>query len=232
ARDPARLRRDRPPGAGRALRCPAAPAPPRAAPDRAGGGLGLQDDLRAREPPDRPRASLSPALLAARHAGGLRRRRAGGGPLSPMTGRLGAPGARICRNRPARGPTYGGCVGLTGVAIVASLLLSLPIGSNASRLLLAAVMVSAWYGGLGPGLVATALGATTGTLVSLPSEYGGSSTPATLVPLSAFLLEAAVICVLATVLRAAQHRAEALAVSEQAARSQVEATAQRPRDVR
>src|SRR5262245_3662814 len=148
---------------------------------------------------------------------------------------IGLPGAQDAAAAPRRSrgrvAPYAVAAGVTGLAIVASLLLGLPIDSNAFPLLLAAVMVSAWYGGLGPGLIATALGATTGTLVSLPSEYGGTSAPATLVPLAAFLLEAAVICVLSTVLRASQHRAEALAVSEQAARGQVEATAQRLREL-
>src|SRR5262245_44448214 len=111
------------------------------------------------------------------------------------------------RRRTGRVAPYAVAAGVTGLAVVGSLPPGLPIDSNAFPLLLAAVMVSAWYGGLGPGLVATTLGATTGTLVSLPSEYGGTTAPATLVPLTAFLLEAAVICVLATVLRAAQHRA-------------------------
>jgi PAS domain S-box-containing protein len=125
---------------------------------------------------------------------------------------------------------YAIAVGITGLAILTSLLLNLPIDSNAFPLLLAAVMVSAWYGGLGPGLVSTLLGATTGTLVSLPPAYSTSGTP-DVVPVGAFLLEAAVICVLSTVLRGARRRAEALAVSEQAARSEVEATAQRLRDL-
>src|SRR5262249_20903856 len=126
---------------------------------------------------------------------------------------------------------YAVAVGVTGLAIVTSLVLGLPIDSNAFPLLLAAVMVSAWYGGLGPGVVATLLGASTGTLVSLPPAYSVSGGTATVVPVAAFLLEAGVICVLSTVLRAAQYRAEALAVSEQAARSEVEATAQRLRDL-
>ncbi len=136
------------------------------------------------------------------------------------------PPARLSRLTP-----YGVAVGVTALAILASLSLGLPIDANAFPLLLAAVMVSAWYGGLGPGLVSTLLGATTGTLVSLPPAYTTGAGPARVVPLAAFLLEAVVICGLSTVLRASQRRAEALAVSEQTARSEVEATAQRLRDL-
>src|SRR5881296_1715280 len=46
----------------------------------------------------------------------------------------------------------------TAAALVLSLALEPRIGVSSFVLLFAAVMVSAWYGGLGPGLLATALG--------------------------------------------------------------------------
>jgi PAS domain S-box-containing protein len=159
-------------------------------------------------------------------------------PLSPksceasMSGGLGNRG-RGSEARPlalrSRVTPYAVAVGVTALAILVSLLLDLPIDAYAFPLLLATVMVSAWYGGLGPGLVSTLLGATTGTLVSLSPAYSAGGAPSSIVPLAAFLLEALVICGLSTVLRAAQRRAEALAVSEKAARGEVEATAQRLR---
>src|SRR5262249_3344214 len=79
------------------------------------------------------------------------------------------------------------------LGILIPLLRGLPIDANDFPLLLAAVLVSAWYGGVGPGLLATAFGALTGTVVSLPA-HTLSPTPSPIVPLGGFLLEALVIC--------------------------------------
>ncbi len=73
--------------------------------------------------------------------------------------------------------------------------------ASAFPLLLAAVLVSAWYGGLGPGLLATALGASTGPIFSLAAVYSLGSSPSEVLPLSAFLLEALLICGITVVLR-------------------------------
>ncbi len=124
---------------------------------------------------------------------------------------------------------YAVAVGISAVAILISRLLGLPIHAGAYPLLLVAVMFSAWYGGLGPGLLATALGAATGTLFEV---YSSSASPRHgIAELNGFVLEALVICGLSVFLRSAQRRADALVVSEQAARSEVEATAQRLRDL-
>ena len=54
---------------------------------------------------------------------------------------------------------YGAAVASSGVALLLALV-SIPLlGNDASELHLASVMFSAWYGGLGPGLLATGLGA-------------------------------------------------------------------------
>ncbi|HEY6415443.1 MAG TPA: GAF domain-containing protein, partial [Acidimicrobiales bacterium] len=118
---------------------------------------------------------------------------------------------------------------IAAVACGGSILLSLRLGlltdAAGFPLLLGAVMLSAWYGGLGPGLLATGLGAVAATFVTWPA----TALALTLVSLGAFLLEAAVICALVTVLRSAQERAQRLAESEQAARAEVEANARRLR---
>jgi PAS domain S-box-containing protein len=98
-------------------------------------------------------------------------------------------------------------------------------------LFLAAVMLSAWYGGLGPGLLATAVGAAAGTLVLSPTPLTGQAGLSALVGLGVFVLEALVISSLSAALHGAQRRAEGLAASEQAARAEVEATARRLRQL-
>jgi PAS domain S-box-containing protein len=118
---------------------------------------------------------------------------------------------------------YALAVAASGGSIVLSERLGLLTDAAGFPLLLGAVMLSAWYGGLGPGLLATALGAAADTLVTLPAGHLGRP----LVSLGAFVLEALVICALATVLRSAQERAQRLAESEQAARAEVEANARR-----
>jgi hypothetical protein len=52
---------------------------------------------------------------------------------------------------------YGGAVASVAVALGVKLLLDPFIGQHSFLLLAGAVMVSAWFGGLGPGLLATAL---------------------------------------------------------------------------
>ena len=124
---------------------------------------------------------------------------------------------------------YAVAVAISTVAIVLPRLLRFPIDVDAFPLLLGAVMFSAWYGGVGPGLLATVLGAVSGTFFGISSSPGPGRNA--IAPLAVFLVEALVICGLSVVLRSAQRRAEALVVSEQAARGEVEATAQRLRDL-
>src|SRR3712207_8731729 len=73
----------------------------------------------------------------------------------------------------------------------------------------AAVMVAAWFGGLGPGLLATGLGAVAGDYFFLPPV--GSFTPlnVALLPIFLFALQGGLISVLVEALRSARERAEA-----------------------
>lgn len=127
---------------------------------------------------------------------------------------------------------YGVAVGVSAAAWLLSLLLEPWIEPSGFPLFLGAVMASAWYGGLGPGLLATVLGALAGTGVMFPGVLSSSSASmASLVRLGVFALEGLVISSLAAALRAAQRRAEALVASEHTARREVEATAQRVRNL-
>lgn len=128
-------------------------------------------------------------------------------------------------------PRYAVALAVSAAAILGSLLLKLPDESNAFPLLLAAVMASAWYGGLGPGLLSALLGAMAGSAASLGALSITATGPSTAASLAAFLFEALVICGLSAVLHASQQRARALALSEQAARAEIEATARRLRDL-
>jgi PAS domain S-box-containing protein len=87
-------------------------------------------------------------------------------------------------------------------------------------------MLSAWYGGVGPGLLATLLGAAAGTLATWPAAAAGTAPGgAALVRLAVFLVEALVITTLAGALRGARLRAQRLAVREQAVRAEAESGA-------
>jgi signal transduction histidine kinase len=86
-------------------------------------------------------------------------------------------------------------------------------------------MLSAWYGGLGPGLFATGLAVLAELLGVASLPVGSAGVPpgvGLLARLTIFVLEALVITSLASALRSAQQRAELLAAREQAARTQVE----------
>ncbi len=73
---------------------------------------------------------------------------------------------------------------------------------------LAAVMISCWYGGFGPGLLATALGALFSEYFFLPPLYSLAISPANLFRQLYFISIALLICTLTTRLRSAQKRAE------------------------
>ena len=82
-------------------------------------------------------------------------------------------------------------------------------------LLSAAVMVGAWFGGLGPGLLATALGVVAADYLFLPPV--GSFTPlgVAFLPLLLFVLQGALISVLVEALRSARRRAESRTLEAQ-----------------
>lgn len=88
---------------------------------------------------------------------------------------------------------YGVAVGAAVLAMLLTLLLW-PLTVQAPFLLfLAAVMVSAWYGGLGPGLLATALAAVASAYFLLPPFYSIVVTVEGLLKLSVFALVAVLI---------------------------------------
>ncbi len=125
---------------------------------------------------------------------------------------------------------------LAAAASAFAWLLSFPLEPYVDRgdfpLFLGAVMLSAWYGGLGPGLLTTAVGAVVGVTALVGS--GVSETPlssAVVTRLGVFTLEALVICVVSGALRRAETHAQTLAASEQSARRALEAAAHQVRAV-
>jgi len=87
-------------------------------------------------------------------------------------------------------------------------LLFFGLGSDHPFVLLpAAVAVAAWYGGLGPGVLATLLVVIASVFFLLP-PVGGGAEPADLVAMGGLVLESAVVVALSVGLRAARIRAE------------------------
>lgn len=80
---------------------------------------------------------------------------------------------------------------------------------------LAAVMISSWFGGLGPGLVSTILGAIFSEYLFLPPIETVTVSLVNLVRISYFLGVAILICVLNARLKHAQQRAEVSAMEAQ-----------------
>jgi PAS domain S-box-containing protein len=125
---------------------------------------------------------------------------------------------------------------LAAAASAGAWLLSYPLEPYVDRgdfpLFLGAVMLSAWYGGLGPGLLTTLVGAVVG--VKALVGVGADSAPlsaAVITRLGVFTLEALVICVVCGILRRTESRAQTLAASEQGARRALEAAAHQIRAV-
>jgi PAS domain-containing protein len=104
---------------------------------------------------------------------------------------------------------YGVAVLAVGVAFAIKLLLDpLIVQETPFLLIFGAIMISAWYGGLGPGLLATvAAGLATDYFFLQPtSSFSGFNLET--VPLLAFFLEGTLVCLLTEALRAARVRAE------------------------
>src|SRR5215207_6522791 len=104
---------------------------------------------------------------------------------------------------------YGVAVLAVGMAFLVKLLLDpLIVQETPFLLVFGAIMISAWYGGLGPGLLATvAAGLATDYFFLQPtSSFSGFSLET--VPLLAFFLEGTLVCLLVEALRAARSRAE------------------------
>jgi signal transduction histidine kinase len=109
---------------------------------------------------------------------------------------------------------YGVAVGAITATLVIKLLLKDHLEMGVEReapfmLALAAVMVSGWYGGLGPGLFATVLAAAIGDYFFMePFHAFGMFNPAQRIRLAIFLVEGTVVSVLCQTLQAARQRAE------------------------
>jgi two-component system, cell cycle sensor histidine kinase and response regulator CckA len=111
----------------------------------------------------------------------------------------------LLRIKPARAPIlrYGVAVLSTSLALIPAVLLP-NITESRLAVFAVAVMVSAWYGGWKPGLVATSFALT----VSAYFSFSGEQTPAqfrtTMMRLTLFVVLAALICWFNAALRAAQ----------------------------
>jgi K+-sensing histidine kinase KdpD len=116
---------------------------------------------------------------------------------------------------------YATAVGASSVALVIALSIESQVDAGAFVVFLGAVAVSAWYGGLGPGLLATALGtlATSYLFVAPTASFGIGSLNAAL-QLAVFLLVALLVSSLHAYVYATHVRAEA-------ARQQAEAAQRR-----
>src|SRR5215211_9168057 len=104
---------------------------------------------------------------------------------------------------------YGVAVLAVGMALLVKLLLDpLMVQGTPFLLIFGAIMISAWYGGLGPGLLATFTGGLAADYFFLPSTGSLSGFSLETVPLLVFFLEGTLVCLLVEALRAARSRAE------------------------
>ncbi len=111
----------------------------------------------------------------------------------------------LLRIAPGRAPIlrYGVAVLSTALALIPTILLA---NVSESRLVLfgVAVMISAWYGGWKPGLVATSFALTVGAYFSLAGEHTPAQLRTAIIRLSLFFFLAMLICWLNAALRASQ----------------------------
>jgi PAS domain S-box-containing protein len=104
---------------------------------------------------------------------------------------------------------YGVAVLAVGMAFLVKLLLEpLIVQGTPFLLVFGAIMVSAWYGGLGPGLLATVAAGLAADYFFLPPTGSLSGFSLETVPLLVFFLEGTLVCLLVEALRAARLRAE------------------------
>jgi two-component system cell cycle sensor histidine kinase/response regulator CckA len=110
----------------------------------------------------------------------------------------------LLRIPPARAPIlrYGVAVLSTTLALIPALLLP-NVAESRLAVFAVAVMVSAWYGGWKPGLVATSFALTVSAYFSLSGQHTTTVWP-TIIRLSLFVVVALLICWLNAALRAAQ----------------------------
>jgi PAS domain S-box-containing protein len=106
---------------------------------------------------------------------------------------------------PARAPIlrYGVAILSTALALIPTILLA-DVSESRLALFGVAVMVSAWYGGWKPGVVATAFALTVGAYFSLSGEHTPTQLRTAILRLSLFFFLAMLICWLNAALRAAQ----------------------------
>src|SRR5918995_4997282 len=92
---------------------------------------------------------------------------------------------------------YGVAVLVVGVALLVKLLLDpLTVQDTPFLLVFGAIIVSAWYGGLGPGLLATGLSALATDYFFLGPKGSFTGFGPELFDLTAFVLEGVLVCVL------------------------------------
>jgi PAS domain S-box-containing protein len=104
---------------------------------------------------------------------------------------------------------YGVAALAVGVALGLKLLLGPLITDQSPFLLLAgAVVVGAWFGGLGPGLLATALGTLGANYFFVPPQGAFTGPGVVFLPLLLFMLQGILISALVAALRSARNRAE------------------------
>src|SRR5215472_14986283 len=111
----------------------------------------------------------------------------------------------LLRIAPARAPIlrYGVAVLSTALALIPTILLA-DVSESRLALFGVAVMVSAWYGGWKPGIVATGCGLTVSAYFSLVGEHTPDQLRTAILRLSLFFFIAMLICWLNAALRAAQ----------------------------
>jgi len=111
----------------------------------------------------------------------------------------------LLRIPPARAPIlrYGVAVLSTALALIPTILLA-DVSESRLALFGVAVMVSAWYGGWKPGVVATAFALTVIAYFSLAGEHTPEQTRTAILRMSLFFFLAMLICWLNAALRAAQ----------------------------
>src|SRR5215208_2089165 len=117
---------------------------------------------------------------------------------------------------------YGVAVLAVGMALLVKLLLDpLMVQGTPFLLIFGAIMISAWYGGLGPGLLATFTGGLAADYFFLPSTGSLSGFSLETVPLLVFFVEGTLVCLLTEALRAARSRAEGSALEAERQRERL-----------
>jgi PAS domain S-box-containing protein len=111
----------------------------------------------------------------------------------------------LLRIPPARAPIlrYGVAVLSTALALIPTILLA-DVSESRLALFAVAVMVSAWYGGWKPGVVATAFALTVGAYFTLAGSHTPAQSRTAIIRLSLFFFVAMLICWLNAALRASQ----------------------------